>query len=246
MLVPLLFFTGCASAPSPDGTLASAPDATAVTETGYAIQLGAFSVLNNAARFTEVLQEDGLNAYYFRHESGLFKVRLGEFPSRTSARLEASRLYENGTVDHYWIVAPEDYALARSRTGGQELLRNEIVRTAEDFIGLPYQWGGSSPQTGFDCSGLAMAVYQLNGINLPRSSREQFNAGATVTRSRLARGDLVFFSLQAGRKISHVGIYRGDGTFIHAPGRGKTIRVDTLSNAYFRQRYTGGRTYIHQ
>ena len=244
LLVLPLLLSACASAPPPSDSLPPAPSDSAVTETGYTIQLGAFSVLNNAARFTDTLRENGLDAYYFRHDSGLFKVRLGEFTSRGDARQEAARLYESGMVDHFWIVAPEDYALARSRTGGQDLLRDEIVKTAEGFIGLPYQWGGSSPQTGFDCSGLTMAVYQLNGINLPRSSREQFTAGKTVTKSRLARGDLVFFSLQAGRKISHVGIYRGDGSFIHAPGKGKTIRVDTLSNTYFRQRYTGGRTFI--
>jgi cell wall-associated NlpC family hydrolase len=64
-------------------------------------------------------------------------------------------------------------------------LRGEIVKTARSFIGLPYLWGGSSPESGFDCSGLAMAVYHLNGLDLPRSSREQFESGSPVERDEL-------------------------------------------------------------
>lgn len=240
----LLFFSGCASAPPSSDVAPTDPAATAVTETGYAIQLGAFSVLNNAATYTESLRKTGLNVYYFRHESGLFKVRLGDFPTRNAARQEASRLFDRGIVDNFYIVGPADYALARSHILGEDLMRNELLKTAERFIGLPYQWGGSSPKTGFDCSGLTLATYQLNGINLPRSSREQFRAGRAVSRQSLAKGDLVFFAVRNGQKISHVGIYRGDGTFIHAPGKGKTIRVDALSDTWFKQRYTGGRTYL--
>jgi cell wall-associated NlpC family hydrolase len=89
-----------------------------------------------------------------------------------------------------------------------------------------------------------MAIYQLNGLNLPRSSEEQYRAGIPVKQSQLLRGDLVFFATSTGKKISHVGVYAGDNKFIHAPGRGKRIRADSLSNRYFKTRYAGARTYL--
>ncbi|GAJ19868.1 unnamed protein product, partial [marine sediment metagenome] len=109
---------------------------------------------------------------------------------------------------------------------------------------FPYQWGGSSVDDGFDCSGLAMAVYQLNGLNLPRSSKEQYRAGIPIKQSQLKKGDLIFFATSRGKKVSHVGIYTGDNKFIHAPRKGKRIRTDSLSNRYFEARYAGAKTYL--
>lgn len=235
---------GCApKAPPPPAP--GVPESVAeIAETGYAIQLGAFSVLRNAVRLAAFLRQKGEDAYYFRHESGLYKVRLGDFPTRRAALVRARSLVEEGLVDVYYVVGPEDYALARSRISGTGMLREEIVRTARGFIGMPYQWGGSSPEEGFDCSGLAKAAYQMNGLNIPRSSRGQFDKGRSVALEDIKKGDLVFFSIQRGRKISHVGIYAGDGTFIHAPGSGKHIRVDALSNSYFQRHCAGARTFL--
>jgi len=89
-----------------------------------------------------------------------------------------------------------------------------------------------------------MTAYHLNGLNLPRSSKEQYKAGVPVKGSQLLRGDLVFFASSRGQNVSHVGIYAGDNTFIHAPGRGKKVRIDLLSNRYFKSRYVGARTYL--
>lgn len=240
---------GCGSRPArvPSPEKPSEPETISVagvTEAGYAVQLGAFSVLANAVRLTDRLVARGEDAYYFRHESGLYKVRLGDYPTRAEALSKARALLAEGLVDSYWVVGPEDYALARARVHGDRLLRDEIVRTARGFIGLPYQWGGDNPEDGFDCSGLVMASYQMNGLNLPRSSREQFRRGRAVPRGDLEKADLVFFSIQSGRKVSHVGLYVGEGAFVHAPGRGKGIRVDSLSNPYFRRHYIGARTYL--
>ena len=211
---------------------------------GYAIQAGAFSQLSNAARMTDVLQRRGLDAYYFRHESGLYKVRFGVFGSRELARAKAHELATAGVLADFYIVAPEDYPFAARGVAGEEQLRAEIVKTARNFLGIPYRWGGTSVDEGFDCSGLTWAVYHMNGLNLPRHSRDQWSAGSPVIGGRLSRADLVFFSSSGGGKISHVGIYVGDGTFIHAPGRGKHIRVDSLSKAYFRRHYMGARSYL--
>jgi hypothetical protein len=215
-----------------------------LTSIGYSIQVGAFSNLNNAVQLNESLKRYGVNAYYFIHETGLYKVRFGDFALKEAARRKAESLQASGVIDEYYIVSPDDYAVVKQRKHGRGYLRGEIVRTAKSFIGLPYRWGGSSSAYGFDCSGLSMTAYHLNGLNLPRSSKEQYRAGVPVKRSQLLRGDLVFFASSRGRKVSHVGIYAGDDTFIHAPGRGKRVRIDSLSNRYFKSRYVGARTYL--
>jgi len=243
-LALLLLLSGCVDRVVISPRLEPMPPQRELPRMGYTIQMGAFSIVDNAIRLTEELERQGLNAYYFHHKTGLFKVRFGDFPSREAAAAKAEELVTAGTIDAYYIVSPDDYALARARIYGPTNLRDEIVETAESFIGLPYRWGGSSPDEGFDCSGLAMAVYQLNGLNLPRSSREQFMAGTQLERSGLAKGDLVFFATSGGKKTSHVGVYAGDGRFIHAPGRGKTIRRDPLSDGYYAARYVGARTYL--
>jgi hypothetical protein len=211
---------------------------------GYAIQVGAFSDFNNAAQLTQTLQYRGLNAYYFVHKTGLYKVRFGDFSSKESARQRAENLLASGIIDEYYIVGPGDYPKSKDRRNAMTYLRDEIVTAARSFIGVPYRWGGASPEHGFDCSGFSMAVYHLNGLNLPRSSEAQWEAGSPVNRGRLSRGDLVFFSTGGAKKISHVGIYVGGEKFIHAPGRNKRIRFDSLSNRYFRNRYVGARTYL--
>jgi cell wall-associated NlpC family hydrolase len=212
--------------------------------TGFAIQVGAFSIVDNAIRLTRSLNRKGLNAYYFAHTSGLYKVRFGDFRSRKAAQKKAQRLAAAGNIDDYYIVSPEEYTVTKRSKYGIRYVRNEIVATAKRFLGIPYSWGGSSPYEGFDCSGLTIAVYKLNGLNLPRSSREQYKTGTPVKKSRLLKGDLVFFATSKGRKVTHVGIYVGNNKFIHAPGRNKHIRTDSLSETYFMKRYKGARTYL--
>ena len=212
---------------------------------GYSIQVGAFANLDNAVRLSEALESRGLNAYYFVHKTGLYKVRFGDFPSKESARRKAESIRAAGIIDRYYIVSPGDYADMKSRKYRGSYLRDEIVKTAERFIGVPYRWGGSSADEGFDCSGLTMTVYRLNGLNLPRSSREQYRAGTPISQSKLSQGDLVFFATSGGRRVSHVGLYAGGGKFIHAPKKGKRIRTESLSNSYFRSRYVGARTYLN-
>jgi cell wall-associated NlpC family hydrolase len=185
-----------------------------------------------------------LQAYYFVHESGLYKVRFGDFLTREEARQRAESLKKKGIFEEYFIVSPDEYAIAHRRQFGSDYLRAELVETAKSFIGVPYSWGGVSPEQGFDCSGLTMAVYKLNGLNLPRSSRGQWGLGTPVERSQLQKGDLVFFATGERGKVSHVGIYTGSGAFIHAPGKNKKIRVESLFSFYFQSRFVGGRTYL--
>jgi cell wall-associated NlpC family hydrolase len=160
------------------------------------------------------------------------------------AREKAENLKSSGVIDEYHIVTPDEYAIAKQQTRGNIYIREELIKTAQNYIAVPYLWGGSSSDAGFDCSGLAMTVYQLNGLDLPRSSKEQYEAGTPVERDSLLKGDLVFFATSGKDKVTHVGIYVGEGRFIHAPGRGKNIRVDFLSRSYYKKRYLGGRAYL--
>ena len=89
-----------------------------------------------------------------------------------------------------------------------------------------------------------MAVYQLNGLDLPRTSKEQFSVGGYIRPQHLQKGDLVFFATSGGKRVSHVGIYAGNNSFIHSPSKGKTIRITSLNNKYFMKRYIGARTYL--
>jgi len=211
---------------------------------GFTIQAGAFSKVENAARMTDALRLQGLDAYYFVHSSGLFKVRFGNFKAKAAARKRAETLRRTGVIAEYYIVNPSEYAVSQRPQRGDDYLREQLIKTAGDFIGVPYLWGGTTRENGFDCSGLVMAVYQLNGLALPRTSRDQFETGTPVERDRLQKGDLVFFANGNGEPISHVGIYISDGRFIHAPGRGKKIRVDSLTSGYYSCRYMGSRTYL--
>ena len=211
---------------------------------GYSIQVGAFSIVDNAVRLTASLEAQGLSAYYFLHEEGLYRVRFGDYPTRVQALREAEELVGAGIIDVYYIIDPEESAAARAAIFGDGILRDGILETARRFIGLPYRWGGSSAAHGFDCSGLTTAVYQLNGLNLPRTSAAQFRTGTPVARENLSPGDLVFFFTSGGRNVSHVGIYAGEGRFIHSPGRGKAVREDFLSASYYKARYAGARTHL--
>ena len=242
-LLMVLVLGGGACAPVPPAPQRVAPERE-LPRMGYAVQVGAFSRVENAIRLTAVLEGRGLNAYYFLHRTGLYKVRFGDYSSGESALTEAERLRAAGIIDEYYIVSPEEYAVAQERKLGRDYLRGELVATAKSFLGLPYRWGGDSIEEGFDCSGLTMAVYHLNGLRLPRSATEQYLAGAPVEQRRLLQGDLVFFATSGRRKVSHVGVYAGEGRFIHAPGVGKTIRTDLLGDKYYAARYLGARSYV--
>ncbi|MBA4421907.1 MAG: hydrolase [Syntrophus sp. (in: bacteria)] len=209
---------------------------------GYTIQAGAFANAENGARLTRSLQEKGLSATYFL-DGRLYKVRFGNFPAKELARVGAEEIRRQGIIEEFYIVSPEEYPVSQREEKGEAYLREELVRSARSFLGVPYLWGGTSVETGFDCSGLTMTVYQLSGFDLPRTSREQYMAGNPVAPYSPEKGDLVFFA-PGGDKVTHVGIYTGNDQFIHAPERGKRIRTDFLSNGYYRRVYIGAKSYL--
>jgi len=212
---------------------------------GYTIQAGAFKNAENAVRLTERLKNNhGLDATYFLASDKFFKVRFGNFTTKELARARAQSLKEAKIIEEFYIVRPEDYSVSKQKKYGTDYLRESLVKTAKDFIGVPYLWGGASVDDGFDCSGLTMTVYQLNGLNLPRNSMRQFDAGDSISKNDLQKGDLVFFAKKGTRRVSHVGIYIGDGKFIHASSQGKKIRTDSLYTDYFTNQYMGGKSYL--
>lgn len=132
---------------------------------------------------------------------------------------------------------------SRSSSGGDSggmYRAYNVVDTARSVIGTPYRWAGDTPGEGFDCSGLVHWVYARHGVNLPRPSWEQINVGVPVGRGSLLPGDLVFFKIVRGSSF-HVGIYTGQGTFIHSPKSGQRVRESSLAEDYWNKHYAGAR-----
>jgi len=118
---------------------------------------------------------------------------------------------------------------------------SDLVMSAMGFLGVPYRLGGNSADTGFDCSGLVRAVFEQSvGKVLPRRAAEQAAATQTIERTDLKPGDLVFFNTMR-RAFSHVGIYVGEGKFIHAPRAGAQVRVEDMRLRYWQTRFNGAR-----
>jgi cell wall-associated NlpC family hydrolase len=116
----------------------------------------------------------------------------------------------------------------------------EMVFQALAVAGVPYRWGGESPENGFDCSGLVAHVYrEAFGVQLPHNAWEQSRIGRAVSSSELIAGDLVFYNTD--RPYSHVGIYLGDDRFIHAPRPGAAVRVENMRTRYWLTRFNGAR-----
>lgn len=131
--------------------------------------------------------------------------------------------------------------IATSKVENVASAAGEIVVSAMGFLGLPYKRGGSSFDTGFDCSGFVKALYsQTLGKVLPRSAAEQAAQTTTIEKAELQPGDLVFFNTMR-RAFSHVGIYVGEGKFIHSPKPGAQVRIEDMNVGYWDKRYNGAR-----
>ncbi|WP_425488031.1 C40 family peptidase [Marilutibacter penaei] len=138
-----------------------------------------------------------------------------------------------GDATAWPVVAPEDPAAA-----------NAVMMRALSLVGTPYRYGGSTPEGGFDCSGLVNYVYRdMLALHLPRTSSQLADyQGPRIRPKELAAADLVFFG--SGGRVTHVGIYVGEGRFVHAPSTGGTVRLDRLDGPYWRDHYTGSRRVL--
>jgi len=252
-IIWFLSFTLLATA---TGCAAQLKEMKGITRVGYSIQVGAFAEVKNAERLTAKLQVKGIDAFYFKKDNGVYAVRFGDYPSWEAARKGAQKLVADRVIGAYFIASPHDTYLARPkepelRTANVPVPKAKTdremgaiaARTAERFVGIPYQWGGNNVVEGMDCSGFVRAVYNLCGVNIPRTSLEQFRTGENVGREDLKDGDLVFFG-SSEETINHVGIYVGRGRFVHAPRRGDDIKVSSLDEAYFAKKLIGARRYF--
>lgn len=120
-------------------------------------------------------------------------------------------------------------------------LEHPVVMRALTLIGAPYRFGGTTVERGFDCAGFVQHAYEAAGVDLPRTTVEQFGAGQPVERDALVPGDLVFFRNTYRKGLSHVGIYIGNNRFVHAASTGRKVRVDELTKGYYAKRYAGAR-----
>ena len=181
-------------------------------------------------------------------------INIRSYPSEYShikTKLHQSDFYILG-MNHNWYrvkagdqegwVSKEDVTLSDELfVPYSKVLGEEIVEYGKLFIGTPYVWGGNDLKTGVDCSGLTKKVFEGFDINISRLSYTQVNDGKVVDKSELRPGDLVFFDtngINTGH-ISHVGIYAGDGLFLHADCT-KGVTLSSLSNAYYQRNYVTG------
>jgi cell wall-associated NlpC family hydrolase len=134
-------------------------------------------------------------------------------------------------LEHIDMSQAGEQVEERQKPGG----RPRLVAIAFRYRGTPYRWAGASP-SGFDCSGFVMYVYGRIGIGLPHNSAQLWSVGKPVARKDLQPGDIVFFG-----GLSHVGIYVGHGRFIHSPHSGDVVRVQSLSESWYRTTYYGAR-----
>jgi cell wall-associated NlpC family hydrolase len=130
--------------------------------------------------------------------------------------------------------APEDRGGLTADPG------REAARLAKSMLGVGYVFGGEDPEEGFDCSGLAWWAYDSLGVEIPRASWEQAKAGSRVDRYALRAGDLLFFRTRPGKSL-HVGVYLGDGRFVHSPKSGAVVRLDELDNGYWARTFLQAR-----
>ena len=120
-------------------------------------------------------------------------------------------------------------------------VKQNIIETAKQYLGAPYKFGGYSFKTGIDCSGYVKKIFSKFNVDLPRTARDiYYRTGTQVAKSQLQTGDLVFFRTYA-RYPSHVGIYMGNGKFIHASSGSRKVTITSLNKDYYRQRYIGAK-----
>ncbi len=150
--------------------------------------------------------------------------------------------------DEAVVVAPADKRLVSQITNQLTLAKDKasdqatgMVIQAMGLLGVPYRRGGNTESTGFDCSGFVRHLYERSvGRLLPRRAEEQARATQVIDKEELKPGDLVFFNTMR-RAFSHVGIYVGDGQFIHSPRAGHSVRVEDMRSAYWQKRFNGAR-----
>ncbi|ABQ25977.1 NlpC/P60 family protein [Geotalea uraniireducens] len=208
----------------------------------YAVRFGDFESKEKARKAAQRLVADRMIGSYFIAPPQKIAVKKSSELAWEKAP-EPSLKKLSPVVPKKKVEQPGGEAGPTSGGKGHGDMGVIAARTAERFVGIPYRWGGDTVVDGMDCSGFVRAVYNLCGVNIPRTSREQFRVGENVGKTDLQDGDLVFFGA-SGDEINHVGIYVGNGRFVHAPRRGDDIKVSTLDENYFAKKFIGAKRYF--
>jgi len=173
-------------------------------------------------------------------------LNLTEVPYENKSSSKSPKFYRGGESTG---VEPSPEALKGSSSGNVSSSEStgkvtgaQIVAKAEQYLGVPYEWGGTDP-SGFDCSGFVYYVFRSLGINISRTQATMYKQGTPVSKDELKPGDLVFFQNTYKEGISHVGIYVGDGQFIHSPSSGKVVSYADLYSNYYIEHYYGAARY---
>ena len=164
--------------------------------------------------------------------------RQAELAEQARARVAAAQLAAQAAAQQDDALAVYDTALDQG-TYNPNLPASRyahVVPIALQHLGVPYVWGGSSPSTGFDCSGFIMYVFAQIGVSLPHHAASQYSYGTYVAREQLEPGDLVFFD-----GLGHAGIYIGGGQFVHAPHTGDVVKISSLYDSWYSATFVGGR-----
>ncbi len=160
-----------------------------------------------------------------------------------SSAVGASSGTTSGSGPELLSSFPATGASADAASQSTSPVAHAAFEAAKGELGVPYQWGGTSPSTGFDCSGLMQWAYHQAGINLPRDAADQFNVGTPVSLTDLRQGDLVFFRISGG-EVDHVGMYVGNNEFIEAPATGQDVQYANLNDPYWTQHFAGARRVV--
>jgi cell wall-associated NlpC family hydrolase len=159
-------------------------------------------------------------------------------PAATAQREDLSQLIEEKGWAQRIGEATTEAIKSTAQTAG------DVVMHALGFIGVPYRMGGNAAETGLDCSAFVRLIYkQITGLVLPRTAAEQAASTQTIDRSQLKPGDLVFFNTLQ-RSFSHVGIYIGEGRFVHSPRTGGQVRIESMNIPYWQTRFNGARRVV--
>jgi cell wall-associated NlpC family hydrolase len=209
----------------------------------YAVRFGDFPSKNKARAVAGKLVADRLIDSYYIAPPNEVVFAKPQGPGWQKQRPDEIKPPKAAQSDKVTPAERPDKPQPQSTAKGDRDMGAIAARTAERFVGIPYRWGGENVVDGMDCSGFVRAVYNLCGLNIPRTSREQFKTGEAVAKDDLQDGDLVFFGASE-YSINHVGIYVGNKRFVHAPKRGEDIRVTSVEESYFEKRFVGARRYF--
>lgn len=234
----------------------------------YGVQVGAFREFERAEQVQQALEDAGFSSY-FSEADGYKRVRIGPYHSRETAEKEARSLWpflvaRFGPLEFQrsWVVeedrlvenAPVNLPDAPGEHGDRPMpifpdrrvqargIAGPIIEYAMTHLGTPYHWGGTQPG-GFDCSGFIQHIFAANGLVIPRQAKNQFKIGEEISPDALEPGDLVFFATYT-RGASHVGVFIGEGEFIHASSGEGVVTITPLAKRYYTNRYLGARRII--